>query len=82
MLMPLQKYGVLQVLLLLTIIEGKVLNYLYFRVIYGKLLQIYKRTNNIINSRATDIVALDYNRNLQGSMCCYSLTTGRVLIRV
>jgi len=76
------KYGVSQVLLPLTIIEGTVLDYyLYFRIIYGEFLQTYEDTDNTMSLRTSDAVGLGPNGNLQSRIWCYSLISEYVLLR-
>ena len=77
-----QKYRVSQVLPLLTIIEGIVLDFhLYFRISYGEFLQIYEGIDNEMHLHMIDAVELSPNGNLQDSIHCYSLAIGRILLR-
>ena len=64
----------------LTIIEGTVLDFhLHFRVIYGEFVQTYEGTDNTMNGRTIDAIALGPSSNLQGGIRCYSLVSGRIL---
>ena len=75
-----QKKGVSQVLLRLTIAEWIFLDFnLHFYVIFGKFLQIYEDTNNAIESRTINTIALGTHSNLQGYIRYFSLVTGKVL---
>ena len=74
------KYRVSEVLPPLTIVEGVVLDFnLHFRVIYSEFCQTYEGTDNTMNLRTTDSVALGPNGNLQGGIHCFSLNTCKVL---
>ena len=70
----------LQVIPLIMIIEGVVIDYrLHFRVLYGEYLQTYKGTDNAMSQRIVDAIAMGPNSNLQGGIRYFSLDTGRIL---
>ena len=72
--------GVSQILSPLTITEGIVLNYnLYFKVIFKEFVQTYKGTDNSMNYRTINAIALEPNENLQDRIRCYSFVTDRIL---
>lgn len=74
--------GISHILPTMTILEGLVLDYnLHFRVIFREFIQKYEGTTNTMSKYAIDAIALVPNRNLQGSIRCFSLVTRRILNR-
>ena len=62
------------------IVKGMALDYnVHFKVIFAKFVQTYESTKNDIMPHTIDTIALGPNSNLQGSIRCFSLVTGKIL---
>jgi len=74
--------GVSNVLPPVTIIEGTVIDYYkHFHVVFGEFVQTFEGSDNTMNKRTIDAIALGPNGNLQGGIRCFSLSTGKILSR-
>ena len=61
-----------------TIIEGTVIDYhKHFHVVFGEFVQTFEGSDNTMNKRTIDAIALGPN----GGIRCYSLSTCRILSR-
>ena len=66
--------GASQILLLLSIAEGMVLDFnSHFRIIFGEFVQTCEGSANTMKKRMIDAITLGPNGNLQGGKRCYSL---------
>ena len=74
--------GVSQFLPPITIVEGLALDFnKHFHLIYGEYIHTYEGTTNDMKTRTIGAIALGPSGNLQGGVRCYSLLTGKVLLR-
>ena len=74
--------GVSKILPPLTIVEGITVDYkLHFHMIFREFAQTYKGMRNDMTPKTIDAIALEPNSNMQSSVRCCSLATGRVLQR-
>jgi len=58
------------------IIEGTIIDYYkHFHVVFGEIVQTFEGSDNTMNKRTVDAIALGLNGNLQGGIRCFSLST-------
>ena len=74
--------GVSQFLPPITIVEGLPLDFnKHFHLIFGEYVHTYEGTTNDMKERTVGAIALGPSGNFQGGIRCYSLLTGKVLLR-